>query len=641
MRQHLSASALSLLLIVLLSSPIHAEGKITTDPNTPGAKPIERQSTSPDEDAALSKKITYDGPDLDLTAMLSQISKLSGVRMQPSSAKDNWQVRQRTAIVFMNDAPLSGFKNGLAKLFSYRWSHVKQTDGSRPYVLRELDAKKLSRQEMIEAEKQAQIEANRANIEAAIDAAERSTKLTADQIKDARENDPWLYYLAVNPSGQRWAEVIRGIPSDWWEDAAFGKSISLGATKTNDLLNQKIIALAEQILKLSPSGTSMACSSFYTDQPRPDYSTYRSDPLEEFRISPGAISITVRRTTPHEDGSVEILNQQLESCPVGPSDSFQCRVAGTVSTMAEGGKPLDEVRQPALDKVCAYLNAKNKDPEPDSTIDPALLKVIEHKPLAESKKNDEPSLITHLRGLAKETGFTMMVETFDYPSSARKTASCAEKGTIFSMLNDLCKTSGTIWEKSDNLVLFRYKDWPKLRAWEIDNDLIKRWEDAAKAKGYLSFGDLYDVANNLTHDQVLQTLSRNKLLSLAGIDKLNFGPYYGFLAAASMLPEDQRRAFLSETGVPIKLFGQVDLTSDPKAKELQSWIDQAAREDENATIGIYEKPPLNGRNEVHFFSRYADGRSNNLDWTLASQDDIKAVEDYVKSLEKSSTTAAP
>ncbi len=634
MRQHLSASALSVLFIVLFASLVHADGKITTDPNAPGARPAVQQAIPQDEDDALSKKITYDGPDLDLTTMLSQVSKLSGVRMQPSSAKDNWQVRQRTAIVFISEAPLSEFRDGLAKLFDYRWRGTKAEDGKRTYILTEPEIKKSARQAKLDAAKQAEIDANLANTQAAVDAAAKSTNLTAEELKEARENDPWLYYLAANPTGRKWAEVIKLIPYEWWEQAACGKERDIEATSTGPL-EQKIIGLLDQIRTFPPTGTSLKGHS-YDDAHATGYNYGREEPLRMLTVRQGLLCVFTRKIRYDANGDYFMATQQIESCPISSSRSLACRVVGTRAIMAEGGRGLDETMQAALDKECNRSYADYVDPKPDPATDPALLREIEHKPLADPNKKDEPTLISHLRGLSQETGFTMMVETFDHPDLARKTAWCDSKGTIFSMLTDIGKISGTAWEKSGNVILFRYRDWPKLRSLEVSCDLIRRWEDSVKDHGYLNLADRYDIISNTTTEQIEATLLKSDLLKMAGIERLIHDISYAPLRAATALSEADRRLFFAE-GIPLKLFDQNELRAIGTESE---FISSLLATEQDSTVSAQEQSDSAGLKKFVLNIRRPDGNSRQFVSTLASPGDIQAVRDYLKSLEQAAPTPA-
>lgn len=616
--------ALALILVAITTAT--AVGKLTVDPNLPGARPLEENIL--EDDSVFDRKITYDGPDVDLTLMLSEVSTVSGVKMQPSARPENWQVRQRTAVVFVNDAPLMEFRSGLARLFGYRWTRVTADDGKRSYVLREIEVQKETHQGKIDAENQAQVDANRASIHAAVEAAARSTTLSPQEIRSARESDPWLYYLATNPSGRKWAEVIQSIPADWWEQAAQGIERRVDVAKATDPAELKIISLLDQIRELPPSGTSMYGSNSNS------YLTYRSDPLDQFILSAGTIAFFIRHTARTNGGKdLSWTPEQIEFCPIASSTSSPCMTAGYKSIMSEDGTPLEQVGQAALGKTCDYFSAGAQAPQPKSTIDGRLLREIELKPIADPEAKDEPQIVALLRGLAKASGFTVMLETFDDNRDiSPKSAWAPEKGTVFDILSDITKTGRMTWERSGNLILLRYREWPKLRALEVSRDLVKRWEDRAKAHDCLAFDDLYDIVSNATHDQITKTLVKNKLLNLAGLGSLIRGPYYAPLKAAAMLPDNQSRLFRSEAGVPAKLFRQIDLASDPAAKPLQSFIDAAKCE--VAVIGTHEVTPSGQPRRVHLFIRCPDGKTDKWDWPLATRDGIKAFQAYVKSLEK-------
>ena len=639
-----------LALLTLASLTAAVAEKVTSDPNVPGAKSAQQVEEEPqDHDSALDKKITYDGPDLDLTKMLAEVSLASGVKMQPSAKAESWQVRQRTAVVFLNDAPLSEFKNGLGKLFGYRWTRVTAGSGQRSYVIREIAIQKATRQGKIDAAKQAEIDARKDSILRAIQDVDKALSLTPGELKEARDKDPWLYYLATNPAGKKWAEVIRSVPQDWWQQVAEGSGKRVNVADASDPASKKIIGLLEAIRTLPPSATAHFGSSTGSEPSR--YQTYRADPLDRFQIesdmaaTPGGnaamIFAYVRHTHLVNGGTTQAWSTEtIDMCPIGPSMSSACLTAGYRNALSEDGTPLEQVGQAAIDKSCDYFNAKNKDPEPDTKTDPALLKEIEHKPIPDPKRKDEPNLIAHLRGLAKETGFTMMLETFDDDRNVSpKSAWAPDKGKIFDILSDLAKTGRMTWEKSGNVVMFRYTEWPKLRTLEVSRDLIKRWEDAAKAHDMLTFDDLYDVVSNTTYDQISKTLVKNKLLDLAGLGgRLTYGPTYPSLRIMAMLPDDSARSlFKSETGVPVKLLRDLDLASDPIAVHFKDWFDTAFTKDPAATAGVLvgkSTDPNHCRESIRSFVRYSDGKTDKTADSIGCPNETKEFRDYVKALEK-------
>lgn len=636
------AIILILLAVAIWSIPANevTAGKVTVDPNTPAAKAAaEIKEIVEETDVALEKKLTYDGGDVVLPKMLEDITKLTGVKMQPSSSADNWQVRQRTAIVFVNNAPLSEFKDGLSNLFGYRWSRVTADNGQRTYFLREVINQRNARQNILDAEKQAEIDARFEGINAALDAAEKSQHLTPKELKDARKNDPWLYYLSSNTAGKKWAEVMQAVPDDWWQQVAEGKSKSVQVDKQDDAVTMKIIGLLEDIRTLSASGTA----SFGNDD-------LRQDPLAEFNIASmqqvtsGSVAALFYIYAKHaeliNDGKDTTWSSRaIEMFPIGQSKSSGCMTAGYVHILREEGKPQADLLQLALDKSCDYFNAKRNDPESDAKTDPELLKEIEHKPIADPKKPDESNVVKHLRALAKETGFTIMMETFDDEIDACKTAWAPDKGKIFDILSAISLHTRSSWEKKGNVILFRYKEWPTLRALEVPNHLIKRWEDLAKAHDGLTFDDMADIVRNATYEQIDRTLLKNKLLSMAGVNNSMIrGPYYGSLRVLALLPDDATRvSFRSEMGVPVKLLRELPLDNDPITKISKDWYSTTYSTDPDATGGVVvevSSDPYKCRETVKSFIRFSNGKAEEVIAPMECPSAIKEFKEYVKSLEK-------
>jgi hypothetical protein len=219
---------------------------------------------------------------------------------------------------------------------------------------------------------------------------------------------------------------------------------------------------------------------------------------------------------------------------------------------------------------------------------------------------DETGLARQLRGLAKETGYTILVETFDWQSHEVNIYTQGGFPPAHATIYDVIKgiTLGFYdFEKKGNILLFRPKDWQRRRALEVDKDKVDQWEKLAKAHDGLLFYDMLDIVQNTTFDQIKETLMENSVLREAGIKNIYFS-LYGMLRLISLLPDtNSRNAFCSEMGLPISVLKGLDLSEE----QLKPYKEMVQSESDNTFIGVtvrdMDKENKDGRQEVTIFTR--------------------------------------
>ena len=90
-----------------------AVGKITVDPNVPGAEAAE---DTPKPDTRVAEKITYQAKKKTVLAILTDLTELTGVTLKAGYNTKDWQVRDRKMNIFAKDIPLAQIMNSIACL---------------------------------------------------------------------------------------------------------------------------------------------------------------------------------------------------------------------------------------------------------------------------------------------------------------------------------------------------------------------------------------------------------------------------------------------------------------------------------------------------------------------------------------------
>lgn len=585
-------------------------------------------------DEALSKKITYEGANLPLEKILGDVTQQGGVKFTPSSSADNWQARERTAVVFLQDASLSDFKSGIAKLFDYQWTKIDDGEKKR-YVLKESRHARLIRESALNVRDQKNTKLRVEAISSALDAAEKATSLTSIELKEAKDSDPWLYFLSENPSGRAWAELLRKLPVEVWEGVAAGESQNI------NLADSSMQNLITQIRDLPMTGTSSITNNDWGGE-------NRRLPIYEASVGSvnnpdGGIAAYIyvwTLKTELKNGYESMSHQMIEMFPVGKSKCFNCMADGFSSQNIDKGMRWIDAKNAGLQKVCDMPGTSTQAITEKPEVDKALLREIEHKPVEDKNKKKENGMIRHLRGLSHETGFTIMVETFE--DARTEFWAVPEKGTIKDILDAIAGPDLT-YERSGNTILLRYKDWPERRALELPNALVDRWEKLAKAHDGLMFDDLYEIVQNANYEQITKTLKRNPILDYATKNEMIFFGTYSYIKVLAMLPdEDSRRLYRSDTGLPIGKIKELNLQGE-EMKPVVHWIDRISAKDQNASMGlkVTERPTEQSiyRLEISPFIRYSNGEVEQPTFGLLGPSSVREFREFVKSVEKERATA--
>lgn len=128
--------ACTFILILFATTSATAAGKITTDPNSPGAK-IEQPGKPVEIDERLNQLMTYDSGSKRLHYVTEDLSKMSGVSIFCGNNKDNWQVRDIPIIVCVKELKLGTLLQTIADATHTRFkSETIEYEGKKQRVYR-------------------------------------------------------------------------------------------------------------------------------------------------------------------------------------------------------------------------------------------------------------------------------------------------------------------------------------------------------------------------------------------------------------------------------------------------------------------------------------------------------------------------
>lgn len=523
-----------LLVIIVSATGAVAAETIKVDPNTQGDI-----SSTASHLLATSGRVKLEANNLTLASLLRDASKQAGIVMYPSDSPEDWQSRERTVTVFANNLSETGFRRGIAHLLEYQWLIKTYPDKRKEYILHETLAARLAREKWL-SQTQAQYEKWRVEcVDAARNDAATSQDMTEEEIQAARKADPWLYFLSTNPAGNQWAQVLQNMPTEWQNYIASGQAKYIRLEETPPAIRKSL----ETILGLPPTATSQTIDAGIRSLPmvrlQIDASNGEDDAVSGYANSSGFLCVYVK-------ASDDNLLREVERLPIGPSKSTGCLWYGRMQTLLEDGLSREKAYQQGGTDSFSALKTRLEDMKPQPPDAPELMREITHRAVGDAS---ESGLTKHLRGLARETGLSIMFETFD--NAQTFCGAVPEKGTIRDILQAITHGSGLVWEKYGDVIFVRYPDWIKKRSLEVPSALLARWESHAKADVGLTYDTMLDIVSNTSHDQREQTLGRNEILRACGINKTLSGPIQISLVTLSQLSNDELKRQFMTTGLPV------------------------------------------------------------------------------------------
>lgn len=483
--------------------------------------------------------IKYEAVDKPLRELVPKFSRYRNSNLAVTGSADSWQVRERTATVFLTDMDIASFKGNIGWLFGYTWSTVDY-GGTDMAVLWETP----SSRELCASAANTKASKSRSRtlraIAVAINDADAAAKLSPAEAESIRDKDPWMYYLATNPTGKLWTVLLQGIPNEVWDGIVMGESQSLMFDSMTPELRQSLV----RILYLPPSTSTLLESEYRKQQP---YGIFlrQIDPSDSYATT--SLEILTKDST-------GLLNA-VESLPIGESQSTARQVFGFRHLLEKQGKSRDEAIKLAHTMTGVSTDsAQHLSDEPD----PMLLRKIRHDQVAR-KGVKETDLVKHLRGLAEESGLSIMVETFS--GANQECAGIPTSGTVLDILNSISRQCNLEWEINGRYLLIRYADWPERRMWEVRPEYMRRWRELAKTHKGLLFDDLSEIVRSTSYAQVKETVAKDPLLSAAGAGILVLNKdVYTSLQILNHLGNPKYKSLLcSRQGLPLWIIANLNM----------------------------------------------------------------------------------
>ncbi|MGQ9764413.1 MAG: hypothetical protein ACUVRS_07515 [Armatimonadota bacterium] len=522
--------AFILLLSIFGTGLVLADGKITVDPNLPGASSIQKKNT--EADARLDQKVTYEAKQKTVSEILEDLTKQTGVILKAGQNSKDWESRDVKMCIFAKDLPLRKLMNSMARVMNFRWTREGK-EGEYVYrfymserTKREAEERRIREEE----EKQKWLtEKRRRALESYLAAASMSPA----ELEKLKTENPFLYALAKAETLQPLTGLLSETPS------------AMDAIMTGQYL-------AVPATTLTPEGQNLLIKSIQnfrrfanklggTERPLPDDIASKIDQakininmnLEELGNIPGIGFLL---------GMIIIsVGDETEIIPMIDPNSSIAKSTGNALIKTEEGIPIEEALKPLeseIDKLIQREEFQTGEPEPKHPDEPAL-----HE---KYKLKLDNKLVEVMAELSKVTGFSIVSDSYFVTLATvrlMRNKHEDEERELKDILDTLAECYGYNWEKHGEVLEFRDKKWYQKRAALIPQDWIKAWREKLKKTGTLEIDDLTQIAS-LSPEQLRENIASEEVFARANLMSIYF-VHRDTLRLYGALDENQRAALFS------------------------------------------------------------------------------------------------
>lgn len=517
-------------LLLGFAVPALAVGRVTNDPNAPGAKPDDEVVQAADK--RLARPVTIEAVGKPVRLVLAELTKSSGVVLNAGRGSYDWQVRDRKMNVFARKVPLAQLMNSISHVMKFKWER-KGEPGKWAYRLY-MDRRTLLNAEAQRAREEArQAEERKRWRQKALDAYVNLGSLSDQEKAGLRDTNPFLYVVANAGWGQSLGAFLQEVPA------------------ISDALTSGQQAQVEGA-SLSPSGRAGLLNAMLAElafEARADGS-HRTTPLPD-KLDPAEVTVTVNHHLDNVPAAAKhaflgeirfSYKQGSVGMPFVNPDSELVKFMGKLLLEAElQDRTMDEAGKERETEIAAIMTKEvvvqaGGEPVNEHGDDPSLKAKVKLQP-------DSPALFNVQLDLAQASGLCVVSDHFPVRGDG---GGMPQQGPpsgeveLKTALDRIAEIHVYNWDKRDGVLEFRDRNWFRKRANQIPDAWIEKWRDELKATGTLSIDSLSQVAQ-LTQEQYSANLLEDDVFTrstLIGIATAHREP----LRFYASLNSDQRDA---------------------------------------------------------------------------------------------------
>ena len=588
-----------ILIIMLLALSCAGFGaKVTVDPNTPGAASAVEKTD--DSDARLAEKITYSASAKTISAILEELTKLTGIVFRAGYNTGDWQVRDRKMTISVADVPISRLMSSMARVMKFKWQRSGEA-GEYSYRLY------LDRKTLLDIEAQRAREEERAQAAQAKRRAEgmeqysKLAGLSEEELLNLKQTNPFLYMAARSGLGDSLGSFFKEVPSA--SDAiATGNPLEmngshLSAAAQNSLMNavrdmskmeQKFIGRTRSVPEdIDPARVSIKFND--------GLDNIGGFPMSSFML--GNMSIV------YGDSKVDI--------PFIDPQSGLAKTVGTVFNEAqEQNRSVESVIKDHISEFVDAMKAEVKataegeefNENPD---DPALEKKIDIK-------YDGKRLPEVQQALADTSKLGVVSDYFASPMKTNFAPS--GKTTVKAVMDAIADSHYYNWTKQGDILEFRDRNWFKKRAAQLPEAQLDVWRHEFSRTGTLDLSSLSQIAQ-LQPEQIMQNITGDEILGKSILLTRAIISNREMLIFYDMLASNQRNVLLSHQGLDFATLSKEQYTQ--AAKLIKSRVGADAVESASSIVMTLSRQASNqDPSIIYSLALTVDGKVVDSPWTF-------------------------
>lgn len=560
---------ISLILILAIGSVSIGADVIRVDPNASPANP--KPEPEQQVDIRLAQKITYVAEKKTVSTIISELSEMTGITLNAGYNKQDWQVRDRRMNIFANDVTLAHLMNSIARVMKFKWS--VSDDSKAPSYRLYMDRQTLLNAESQKAReeeryKQQQAEKRRSTIEqfGELD------NLSPEELAKLRDENPFLYLAKTTGVSDSLASFFKEVPMAV-DALSSGQEMVMSASRMTPAAQQGVLNAIRSLNKIENTIERR-------DNTLPD----------DLAQNIGRVTVSMNQGLAMMEGRPEAgmllgditmaYNGRTYGVPILDPNSKMARLIGKMVVKSlEENRPMNEVGKGMEVEIIAAMISDRKqssfgEPPIEHGDDPALDKKVKLK---------NPGMGRNLSDiqaqLVEASGMTIVSDCFGriYGFSSIT----AEETEIRKILDNIADTYNYNWDKKENIIELRDREWFRKRAAQLPEAWLEKWRQSLKKTGTLPLDEITQIAA-LTLEQFNTNISGDEVLGKANLQNA-FYVARDIIRFYSSLDQQQKQMVFSETGLNSRML------SPAQWSQLEKLIlkrNGAILEDPDAVISI-------------------------------------------------------
>lgn len=534
---------LNMFIFLLAVVPVTGAFPVDTTTNTK-TEPAAELKTTGSIKQGLDTKITYEARRKTISAVLEDLSSMSGVQLRAGLNKKDWQVRDRKVYIFAKEQPLSALMASISHVLKFKWRKSESEQGViyRLYQNRnEMNALMMKQAEEDERIREKQKELR----EAVLDKLHAVSEYSEADLEQLKEEDPYLYFLNETGVAKSLDQFLTSSPEA--RDAFInGQGLSISSS---DLSGESKDALVQVVRDLwSEASVTANRDSFYSKPVLPDDMLPQlldniaininsdSDTQAKYRgrVEPDTSTlglVTFLLPGNHLDPNVNRTGLAVE---LYRPDSIKAKFLGNcgIAALEHPGTPFIKLQEDilaangiptpeeiqkdrGLDEMGDPIDKKEPDPALDVTVD---IPKDAKKPLTYETVNAI---------IAGTTSFAIVCDSFGKPAKCRFSSG---KTTVNKILENAQLDLNSNWWHVGNVIELRDRMWLKKRSLQIPEEWLDRWRADLKDSDGLSLETVAEICTlsqpqydaNIACDETLNSSSAIRQNYIANKDILGF-----------------------------------------------------------------------------------------------------------------------